>query len=323
MRAAVLRELNAPLSVESVFPQSLGFGQVRVRMAVSGICGSQLHEIAGNKGNGKFLPHLMGHEGYGCVVEVGAGVTTVAVDDQVVLHWRPGSGIESGFSQYVDMNGSNITSGKVNTLAQIVNVSENRVTRVPPYVNPEFAALLGCGLSTALGIVENEIEVKPGMKVAVVGCGGVGLNVIQAAALMGAEVVGIDIQEKGDMVTAAGGAFSRDMIGNFDAVVDTTGRPPVIAKAFDMASEKLIIVGQPNPGESLTLNGALQFFDGSGKMVKATQGGKVRPDVDFPRYYRLENKLKTLVSHRFPLDEINEAFDTLRSGRASRIMVWL
>lgn len=328
MKAAVLTELNEPLEVwDDVHPLGLGTGQVLVRVIVSGVCGSQLHEIAGNKGNGKFLPHLMGHEGYGEVMEIHSSVNTVRVGDMVVMHWRPGSGIEAGLSHYFVENSKGIdhtlTTGKVNTLVETAVVSENRVTKIPDDVNPEFAALLGCGLSTALGIAENEIRVRPGMEVGVIGCGGVGLNVIQAASLMGARVVGMDVQEKGDMVNAAGGAFSRDMNGRFDVVVDTTGRSAVINRGFEMARQKLIMVGQPAPGDELVLQNSLQFFDGSGKIIMATQGGQVNPAVDFPRYYRLESKLKTLVSHRFILDEINEAFDTLRSGKASRIMVWM
>ena len=86
MKAAVLRELNSPLSVEKVELTPLKVGQVLVKINVSGLCGAQLHEIKGHKGNGKFLPHLMGHEGSGIVKDTGPGVTTVNVGDKVVMH---------------------------------------------------------------------------------------------------------------------------------------------------------------------------------------------------------------------------------------------
>ena len=99
MKAAVLEELSKPLAVREVGLTELKFGQVLVKILVSGICGAQLHEIKGHKGNGKFLPHLMGHEGCGIVEAVGIGVTTVKVGDKVVMHWRPGTGPGGGGQQ--------------------------------------------------------------------------------------------------------------------------------------------------------------------------------------------------------------------------------
>ena len=89
MKAAVLEKIDAPLAVRDVELTELKIGQVLVKVLVSGLCGAQLHEIRGHKGNGKFLPHLMGHEGCGIVKEVGPGVTTVKEGDKVVMHWRP------------------------------------------------------------------------------------------------------------------------------------------------------------------------------------------------------------------------------------------
>ena len=94
MKAAVLEEIDAPLAIREVKPTQLKIGQVLVKVLVSGLCGAQLHEIRGHKGNARFLPHLMGHEGCGIVEEVGLGVNTVKVGDKVVMHWRPGSGFE-------------------------------------------------------------------------------------------------------------------------------------------------------------------------------------------------------------------------------------
>ena len=112
MKAAILEQINAPLTIREVQPTPLKVGQVYVKVLTSGLCGAQLHEIRGHKGNAKFLPHLMGHEGCGIVKEVGPGVTTVEEGDKVVMHWRPGSGIESDFPQYVLDDGKKISSGK-------------------------------------------------------------------------------------------------------------------------------------------------------------------------------------------------------------------
>ena len=99
-KAAILTEINKPLSVDVIQTTELQIGQVLVKILVSGLCGAQLQEIAGEKGNAGFVPHLMGHEGCGIVEEIGPGVTTVKVGDKVVMHWRKGDGIESNFPTY-------------------------------------------------------------------------------------------------------------------------------------------------------------------------------------------------------------------------------
>jgi len=168
MKAVVLTQLNSPLEVAEVELTPLQPGQVLVKNLVSGLCGAQLQEIAGLKGNANFLPHLMGHEGCGIVEEVGAGVTTVKVGDKVVMHWRKGEGIEAPFPAYT-FNGKSMSSGKVTTLSEYSIVSENRVTTVPQDTPEELCALLGCGLTTALGVITNEAEIKLGESVLIIG----------------------------------------------------------------------------------------------------------------------------------------------------------
>ena len=125
MKAAILEKINHPLLIKDVDCTALKVGQVLVKNIMSGLCGAQLHEIRGHKGNEKFLPHLMGHEGCGIVMEVGTGVGTVKVGDKVVMHWRQGSGIESDFPNYI-LDNKVISSGKVTTLSEYSIVSENR-----------------------------------------------------------------------------------------------------------------------------------------------------------------------------------------------------
>ena len=101
MKAAILNKLNGPLVVGDVEPRALCYGQVSVKVVASGICGAQLQEIAGLKGNSGYVPHLLGHEGFGIVTGIGDGVTRVAVDDYVVMHWRKASGIESAIPSFL------------------------------------------------------------------------------------------------------------------------------------------------------------------------------------------------------------------------------
>lgn len=332
MKAAVLEKINSPLSIKDVELTELKVGQVLVKVLMSGLCGAQLHEIKGYKGNEKFLPHLMGHEGCGIVQEIGPGVTTVKVGDKVVMHWRPGSGIEAPFPSYI-LDGKNMSSGKVTTLSEYSIVSENRLTAVPQDTPPELCAILGCALTTAMGIVDNEIDLKFGESIAVVGCGGVGLNLIQAAAMKSAcPIIAVDNNENKKQICLDHGAsefaLSLDEVkGKVDIVIDTTGIPEVISKGISILSGtgRMVLVGQPAPGKFVEVMNAVNLFNGVGQSIKATQGGKTNPQEDIPRYVKLYNQgildISKLITHKFQLEQINEAFDLLRSGNAGRIMI--
>jgi len=332
MKAAVLEELNAPLRIRDLELSDLGVGQVLVKVLVSGICGSQLHEIAGYKGNEKFLPHLMGHEGCGIVESVGPGVSKFGIGDKVVMHWRLGRGIESDFPRYF-LNQKPIMSGKINTLTEKAICSENRLTRVPNETPNDLAALLGCSMTTAFGIINNEVELKIGESILVVGVGGVGLNLIQGARIAGAgRIVGIDPNGQKEFLAKKVGANSfssrlDDVVEQFDIVLETSGKPEIISKSFAKLSSKgrLILVGQPKPNESIEFESALSFFNGNGISVKATQGGKTNPDYDILNYINLMQyrgiDYQSQITDRFNLQEINQGIDLLRSGNAGRIMV--
>src|SRR5262249_32148541 len=158
-------------------------GQVLVKIQQSGICGAQLGEIAGVKGPDKFLPHLLGHEGGGVVEDVGPGVSHVKKGDHVVLHWRKGVGIQAKPSNYRWMERV-VNAGWVTTFSEYTVASENRVTPIPKDIPFDIASLMGCAVTTALGLINNDAQVKIGQSVAVLGCGGVGLNMVQGAALV-------------------------------------------------------------------------------------------------------------------------------------------
>lgn len=340
MKAAVLTKLDSPLTLAEVGLTPLTYGQVRVRILASGICGAQLAEIRGDKGNAGHLPHLLGHEGCGIVEAVGAAVTRVKIGDKVVCHWRKGDGIESDFPTYL-YEGKTITSGKVVTFAEQATVSENRVTAVPADVPRELCALLGCGLSTALGTIENEAELKFGESILVVGVGGLGANLILAARLRGAGWIGaVDLSPmKGALAHAMGvDSFSINPVGldtrklrgtrnYFDVIIDTTGSAAAMEDALPLLGSegRYIMVGQPRPGAEVAMRNAKHMFDGEGKTIRATQGGRFNPTRDIPRYVQLyqtgQLKLEQLITHRIPLDRINEGLDLVRAGRAGRVLI--
>lgn len=335
MRAALLTRLNAPLELVDLQPSGPDYGQVLVRVTASGICGAQLQEISGEKGDPKHLPHPLGHEGVGIVEAIGIGVTTVSVGNKVVLHWRCGAGIESDFPRYGWSELSQfVKGGKITTFSEYAIVSENRCTAVPDDTPDELATLLGCSLSTALGTIEHEAKLLMGESVLIIGCGGLGLNLIVAAKMRGASVIIATDCEGGKMeaaITAGATKFSGGFFGTsdmrFNVVIDTSGNEVAIQEGIRLLapSGRFIMVGQPPPGGYVKIENARHLFDGTGKTIMATQGGRFQPAQDIPRYiaaWRAGHlKIDGIITHRFPLSDINAALDLVRSGQAGRVLI--
>ncbi|MBM79179.1 MAG: dehydrogenase [Planctomycetaceae bacterium] len=338
MKAAILFESNKPLTVSDIeLPNELDYGQVLVDLHYSGICGAQVNEIDAIKGPDRYLPHLLGHEGSGIVLDTGAGVKTVKRGDHVVLHWRPGTGIQSETPKY-KLNGKIINAGWVTTFNEKAIVSENRVTRIPENFDLKLAPLFGCSVTTGFGVINNDAELKIGQSIVVFGLGGVGLNIVQAAQMVSAyPIIGIDLHKtKLDLGLKFG--LSHAITGNSDllyeevfdisgangadVVVDTTGISSVIEMSYELTHPdgKTILVGVPsNPVSIFTL--PLHF----NKVFTGSHGGNAMPSIDIPRYIRLINagkmELDGLVTNEFPLEKINEALELFRSGTAGKIII--
>ena len=171
-KAAIVEEFNKPLIIEQLEIPTLKCGQVLVRVCCSGVCGAQLCHIAGIGTKKEFLPFLLGHEGSGEIVDIGNSVKYVKKGDRVVLHWRPGIGIESEFPKYTKQNGSVVGAGLVTTFNDYAVVSENRVTKISKDIPHEIAALMGCCVTTAFGLINNEACLKIGQSIVIFGCGG-------------------------------------------------------------------------------------------------------------------------------------------------------
>lgn len=339
MRAAILEKLCAPLVVEEIEVPSLECGQVLVQIHRSGICGAQIGEIDGKKGRDKFLPHLLGHEGGGVVVETGPGVTQVKKGDHVVLHWRKGAGIHARPAKYT-WDGQVVNSGWVTTFSELSIVSENRLTPIPPDVPFEIAALMGCAVTTALGLINNLAHLKIGQSLAVFGCGGVGLNVVQGAAMVSADpIIAIDIyDQKLEMAREFGATHVinstredvreavRKIVGaaGVDVFVENTGLVRLIETAYALTanSGKTILVGVPKHDEDITIHSLPLHF---GKVLTGCEGGSTDPTVDIPRYIRLYQRgkldLDRLITHRFAFQDINTALDKVRAGEVGRCVL--
>lgn len=339
--AAILVEQKKPLAVaEITLPESLSFGQVLVKILYSGICGAQLNEIAGAKGPDKFLPHLLGHEAVAEVLEIGPGVKTVKPGQRVCLHWRPGTGLQCEPPKY-DWNGQVVNAGWVTTFCRHAIISENRMTPVPEDFDPRQVPLLGCAVTTAMGVINNDAMVKIGQSVVVFGVGGVGLNIVQFAALVaGNPVIGVDLSdEKAEMAKKFGAthAFNSKKVGDItaeikkivgeagaDVVIDTTGNSRIIELCYELtnAAGRTILVGVPTKGDKVSIYTLPLHFK---KVLKGSEGGSCVPALDIPRVIELTKmgrvSLDGLVTHEFELEDINDALDLVRTGQAGRVLI--
>ncbi len=340
MKAAILVEQNKPLIIDEVgVPDGLQYGQVLVKVVCSGICGSQIGEIGGVKGPDKFLPHLLGHEGGGIVQDVGPGVKHVKKDDHVVMHWRKGIGIESGVPQY-KWGDKVVNAGYVTTFNEYAVVSENRITPIPDDMDFEVAALMGCAITTGFGVINNNVKLKIGESVAIFGIGGVGLNEVQGAALVSAyPIIAIDLYDHKLEMAARFGAthlinsskvdVKEEILKiagkqGVDAAIDNTGIVKVIDLAYEITAPtgRTVLVGVPRAGERISIYSLPLHFD---KVIKGSHGGESNPSVDIPRYSNLQRvknlDFKGMVTHRFSLDEINDAIAAMRRGEAARCII--
>lgn len=336
MKAAILVEQRKPLVIDEIeLPQSLEIGQVLVKVHFSGICGSQLGEIDGAKGEDKFLPHLLGHEASGTVMEIGPGVKHVKPGDKVVLHWRKGLGIEGAPPNY-RWRGAKLNAGWIATFNEYAIVAENRVTAIPADSDLEVAALFGCAVTTGFGVVENNAKLRIGESVVIFGAGGVGLNIVQAAALVGAyPVIAVDLYDNrlalakemgathliNSRTEDAKAAIER-IAGSqgVDAFIDNTGQPAIIELGYQMTKPqgRVTLVGVPRKGNNINIYSLPLHF---GKGLSGSHGGEAVPNQDIPRYHALFRanriKLRELLTERLPLNDINVAIENMRSGTTS------
>jgi len=339
MKAAILVESRRPLVIDEIeLPAQLEYGQVLVKVLYTGICGAQLNEIDARKGPDKFLPHLLGHEGGGIVEKCSPGVSNVKPGDHVVMHWRQGRGIQSPTPKY-RWKGKVVNAGWVTTFNEYAVVSENRLTAIPKDFDLKLAALYGCAVTTAYGVVFNDAQLKSGESLVVVGAGGAGMSVIMMASLMGANpIIAVDIHEEKLAKARKFGAthvinskkeklhekIAKILPKGADVAVDCTGIKSIRELCYEITQPqgRTILVGVPAAGERIEIDSFPLHF---GKIITGSHGGDVAPDYVIPRLMALQNagkfSLKGMISHEFAFDEINKAIMMMRKGEVLRCIL--
>lgn len=337
--AAVLVELGKPLELAELEIPTLKPGQVLVEVVYSGVCHTQVGEARGHRGEDKFLPHCLGHEGSGIVRETGPGVSKVQPGDRVILSWIKGSGLDVPGTVY-DWNGRKVNAGGITTFSTYSVISENRLTRVPEGMSMRLAALVGCAIPTGAGVVFNTAQPRPGQSVVVFGVGGIGSCAIAAAALSGCTpVIGVDVNpDKLALAQRLGATHTinsktADPVaevlkvckGGADFAVEATGLPPVMRQALACVRHQggaAVVIGNARFGSTLEID-PREF--NMGKRLLGTWGGDNVPDRDYPRYCKLLTAgrldLEPLLSKSYTLADVNAALDDLEHGRAARPLI--
>ena len=355
LNAAVLNTFGESLALEQVQLRGPGREEVLVRMTACGVCHSDLHIIRG-EWKGFDPPLIAGHEGAGIVEEVGKGVTHVRPGDHIVLAWKSNCGscrqcIEARPHLCTDsprpLPSSSITRGGVPInrsgifayFAEYAVVPKSVAIPVPESIPHECAALLSCAVATGVGAVVNTARVRPGASVAVFGCGGVGLNVIQGASLCGASrIIGIDISDdrlayarafgltdtvnasEGDAVSAVlaltGGSGA-------DFAFEAAGSVRAIGQAMGATARggTCVVAGMPRFRGETCLSLPLMPFFGDRWLTASYYGGtNLRRDIPMLADLYLKGKLQLdpLIARRYALEDINCAFADLESGKPGR-----
>jgi len=337
--AAVLEQTNQPLVIHhDIEVPILKSGQLLVKLRYAGVCHSQLMEARGKRGEDKYLPHFLGHEGVGDVVKVANGVGKVSSGDSVVLGWIKGQGLDAGGCEYVQGNRL-INSGAVTTFSTYAVVSENRVVKLPEGITPKTAVLLGCALPTGAGIVINQLQPKADSTVGVYGLGGIGLSALLAMNHFKPQaIVAFDVEDSKLALAKELGAthcysvneagisqFKQDFPLGLDNIIEAAGKTSTIEMAFSLIKRgggRCIFASHPPAGEMIKLD---PFELICGKSIEGSWGGATQPDHDLPLIVDIINKyrlpVEKLLSNEYSLEEINQALDDLEQRKITRALI--
>jgi len=348
---------HEPLRIETVTLADPGPREVRISLKSSGVCHSDLNYLHGVAQH--YLPVVLGHEGFGTVVEVGEEVTRVQVGDTVMPFLVPECGVcelcMSGLTnrcQELDFNFMNLGNSPISlkglgvgnllntaTFAEQTVVNEDYVVKVNPDADPMLACCLACGVTTGLGAALNTAAVRSGSSVVVFGAGGVGLGAVQGARVAGAKtIIVVDTNPAKEAVARRLGAThfldasSTELVDQVRSLTgrgaeyafECVGRPelyPVAADLLDRGLGGLLVgVGVLPPSQTVTLTPAQL----SGVTItRSFMGGAKRADVATYVDWLVAGKidLQDVVSHRLPLDEINRGIELITTGKAVRVVI--
>ena len=362
MKAAVLRAVGAPISVEPLELEPPRAGEVRVRIAAAGVCHSDYHFVTGDLSTP--LPAVLGHEGAGVVEEVGEDVTSVVPGDHVLFLWRTScgrcalcqtgrpalctTGLKTRSMGLLADGSTRLSHGGerihhvlgVSCFAEQAVVSERSVLKIAATVPLEVAALIGCAVMTGVGAVVNTAAVRPGSSVLVIGAGGVGQCVVMGARLAGASTIVVaDVSANKLRAATALGATdavdssSEDLVkavrartsGGVEYAFEAVGRPDTLSQAVRAlrpgGTAVAVGLGKGDARVEVGINDLVL----QEKTLRGSLYGSARPAADIPMLISLymtgRLPLDELLSRRYAIEQINEAYQAMLGGDVARSVV--
>lgn len=364
-KAAIAFEAGKPLTIETLNLDGPKSGEVLVELKAAGVCHTDAYTLSGRDPEGIF-PSVLGHEGAGVVADIGAGVTSVKPGDHVIPLYVPecracksclhpktnlctsirdtqGRGLMPDETSRFSLGKQSIHHYMgTSTFSNFIVLPEISLAKVRDDAPFDKICYIGCGVTTGIGAVINTAKVEPGSKVIVFGLGGIGLNVVQGARLVGAErIVGVDInpgriplaekygmtdfvnpnEVEGDLVpylvdlTGGGADYSFECIGKIETMRQAL-------ECCHRGWGESIIVGVAGAGEEISTR---PFQLVTGRVWKGTAFGGARSRTDVPRivdwYMQGRIAIDEMITHKMPLDKINEAFDLMHEGKSIRSVI--
>jgi len=364
VKAAVALEAGKPLNIETVQLDGPRSGEVLVEIKATGVCHTDAFTLSGNDPEGIF-PSILGHEGAGIVADVGEGVTTVAPGDHVIPLYTPecrecdfclnpktnlcqavratqGQGLMPDGTSRFSLNGKPIFHYMgCSTFANYSVLPEIAVAKVRKDAPFDKICYIGCGVTTGVGAVAFDAKVEPGSNVVVFGLGGIGLNVIQGARMVGADkIIGIDINESKAVLARKFGmtdfinphkhedvveAISDLTNGGADYSFECIGNVNTMRQALECCHKgwgESFIIGVAGAGQEISTR---PFQLVTGRVWRGTAFGGARGRTDVPKIvdWYMEGKINIddLITHTMPITEINTAFDLMHQGKSIRSVV--
>ena len=341
LSGAVLWRTGHPLVLtDDIVARDPGAGQVLVELSISGVCHSQLMEARGKRGEDRYLPHLLGHEGTGRVLSIGPGVTKVKPGDAIILGWIKGEGMDVGGGHYT-LDDTRINAGAVTTFNSKAVVSENRVFPLPIGLPEDVAVLFGCSALTGAGMLLNEIKPRQKGNLAVIGLGGIGLSALMAVGLHDFEkIIAVDVSdEKLNLAKLLGATHtvnaSRDDVvatirdltegEGVEFSIEAAGQTATIENAFASVKRHgglCVFASHPEAGATISID---PFELICGKKIQGSWGGGCQPDRDIitlaGQYLEGTLPLHHLISEQYELSEINTALANIEAGKSLRPLI--
>ncbi len=327
IKAAVLEKINKKLKIKNIYHEdNLSKNQVLIKIIYTGICGSQIGEIKGIKGEDKFLPHLLGHEATGIILKTAKNIKDFKVNDKVILHWQKNSSKDSITPKYYDDKLKKINAGWVTTFNNMAIVSKNRITKLPKNLSMKTGILFGCSLTTSYGSIFKDSKINLSKKnlILITGVGMIGQAIISLLYNQNQQLFYIESNTK--KINFIKKNFPKVRFINdiqkskilFDYVYETTGISNIIEDAYNFINNKgkLILIGVPRFNNKIKIN---TLGINYGKKLIGSYGGGVVPNKDISKIfsYIKENnvKLDNLVQGSYSFKNINKVLKSLIKGK--------